>query len=113
MSCDIVVWPSSGQRVTISTVFPSPVDTKTLLFQIRATSMASDPVTEFLNKGYVEARALYEDDKLGEATEKCENLLEETGIAHVSTNEDFLLTADRHPPISSHQMLPDYRGMRG
>jgi len=110
---DIVACLASGQRVTISTVFPSPVDTQTPSLQHRATRMASDPVTEFLNKGYVEARALYEDDKLGEAIERCESLLEDTGIAQIFTNEDFLLTADRYPPISSHQMLPDDRGMRG
>lgn len=79
----------------------------------RATRMAPDPMTDFLNKGYVEARALYEDDKFGEAIEKAVQLLEEEGIAQASTNEDFLLAAARSFRISSHQMAHDDRGMRG
>jgi hypothetical protein len=50
---------------------------------------------------------------LGEAIEKAEQLPEEEGIAHASTNEDFFLTAARPSPISPHQILPDYRSMRG
>jgi hypothetical protein len=70
-------------------------------------------MSESFNKRYIEARALYEDDRLGEALEKAEQLLEEEGIAHASTNEDFSLTAARSFPISSHRMLHDYRSMRG
>lgn len=87
-----------------STFLPSLVNTKTLLLPHRATRMASDQVTEFLNKGYVEAQALYEDDRLSEAIEKAEQPLEEQGIARASNIEDFLLTAARSSPISSRQM---------
>jgi hypothetical protein len=35
-------------------------------------------------------------------------LLEEEGIAHASTNEDFLVPAARSFPLSSHQMSHDF-----
>jgi len=46
-----------------------------------------DEVTVFFNKGYNEARALYEDDKLDEAIEKAEALLKDEGIVSASAKE--------------------------
>jgi hypothetical protein len=57
------------QRVTISSFFSSLVNTKTFSLLHCATKMESDPVPEHFNKGYIEARALYYDDRLGEASE--------------------------------------------
>lgn len=39
--------------------------------------MAADPEIRRFNKGYNEARALYEEDKLDEAIARAEELLEE------------------------------------
>lgn len=75
--------------------------------------MASDPVIEVFNNKYSEARTLYEGDRLDEAVEKAERLLENEGMTRIYTREDCLLTSARYSSISSHQMLHAYCGMRG
>lgn len=75
--------------------------------------MESDPVPEHFNKGYIEARALYYDDRLGEASEAAQQLLEDPGITQASTRGTSLTDSRYLFPVSSHQMLHDCHGMHG
>jgi len=60
-----------------------------------------------------EAWALYDDDKLDEAVEKAQELLEDNGDALISIKEIYLLIAARYSSVSSYQTLPAYCGMCG
>lgn len=75
--------------------------------------MTPESVTEIFNKGYNEARALYEEGKLDEAAEKTGQLLDDEGIAHNYTEGEHSLTADRYSSVLSHQMLHANCGMSG
>lgn len=68
-------------------------------------------MTKFSNKGYIEARALYEEDTVDDAIEKAKELLVDNGIARAFENEDQSLTVARESSVSSHQMLHDYYGI--
>lgn len=74
--------------------------------------MAPDLVTESYNRGYNEARALYEDEKLEEAIATAEAMLEDSGTQHASIFKGYLLMAARSSSIPSHQVLLAYCSMR-
>lgn len=79
------------QCVSTSTFFPSLVNTKTLVPLHCVTNMAPDLMTERFDKGYIKARALYHDDRLGEAIEAAEQLLKDPGITRASTRGTSLI----------------------
>lgn len=54
-----------------------PANTGILFSSHQTATMAADPEIRRFNKGYNEARALYEEDKLDEAIARAEELLEE------------------------------------
>jgi hypothetical protein len=96
-----------------ATFFPFSASTKTLLFSQHATKMTDDPRIQPFDNGLIEARALYDDDRLDEAVEKAEELLEDDDDALIFNKETYLLIAARSSSVSSHQMLPAYCGICG